>query len=149
MQDWDRMIALGLAASAGLESSQDVVALHAWVQTASADLKLAEALMGSPLGPDDPIDAHLPSTFVFDAASQAFIARYVYTQCVCCNVVLQLCEDGVRESVLGAVVRPTNRSLQTHLVAITRSCPVTAQQKYQQWLQASALLTHWQWATCG
>ena len=70
------MIALDLAASAELESSQDVVALHAWVQTASADLKLAEALMGSPLGPDDPIDAHLPSTFVFDAASQAFIARY-------------------------------------------------------------------------
>ena len=109
------MIALGLAASAELESSQDVVALHAWVQTAGADLKLAEALMGSPLGPDDPIDAHLPSTFVFDAASQAFIARYVHSVCM-----LQcLCEDGLCEPVLGAVVRLTNHSLHTHLVAIT------------------------------
>ena len=71
------MIALGLAASAELETSPDVAALHTLAQTASADLKLAEALMGSPLGPDEPLDANLPHAFAFDASGQAFIARYV------------------------------------------------------------------------
>lgn len=70
------MIALGLAASAELETSPDVAALHAWVQTAGADLKLAEAFLGVALGPDEPLDAQVPSLFVFDAAGQAFVTRY-------------------------------------------------------------------------
>ena len=69
------MVAIGLAASAGLEFSCEVTSLHAWVQTAAADLRLAEALSGSPLAPDETLMARLPGTCVFDASGQAFLAR--------------------------------------------------------------------------
>ena len=69
------MVAIGLAASAELEFSREVTVLHAWIQTATADLRLIEALSGSPLASDEPLMARLPSTCVFDASGQAYLAR--------------------------------------------------------------------------
>lgn len=82
MQEWDRMIALGLAAAAELETSPDVAALHAWVQTAAANLQLVEAFWGSTLGPDEPLYTHLSSLFTFNGEGQAFVLRC----CLCRHV---------------------------------------------------------------
>ena len=66
---------MGLASVAGLVGSHQVACLQDWVQAASADLVLVEALQGSPLDPDHSLATALPGVFVFDTSGMPSLSR--------------------------------------------------------------------------
>ena len=66
---------MGLASAAGLVSSHQLACLQDWVQAANADLVLVEALLGSPLDPDQSVATALPGVFVYNSSGKPFLSR--------------------------------------------------------------------------
>ena len=81
VQEWARLRRLGLTDAWGGEECLEADCLEGWSRAAAADLVLAEALRGEPVGPRQPLAEVLPLAVQYDLQTGGWGAGWSASRC--------------------------------------------------------------------